>query len=245
MSGREGLVTGADGRARCWWCASAPEYVAYHDTEWGFPVTDDRRLFEKICLEGFQAGLSWLTILRKRGAFRRAFADFDIDRVARFTPARVERLLADPGIVRHRGKIESTINNARRARELIAEAGSLGAFVWRFEPRPASRPARLTKAALIGMGTSPESVALSKELKRRGWTFVGPTTVYAFMQAMGLVNDHLEGCDLRAEVERARSASARRYLAGSMETSTGTAPRTRPRSDGVSRTRSPRLPPLT
>ena len=204
MSDRDGLATGADGRTRCWWCASAPEYLAYHDTEWGFPVTDDRRLFEKICLEGFQAGLSWLTILRKREAFRRAFSGFDIARVSRFAPARVERLLADPGIVRHRGKIESAINNARRARELAAEFGSLSAFFWRFEPSPASRPARLTMAALMGMNTSPESVALSKELKRRGWTFVGPTTVYAFMQAMGLVNDHLEGCHVRDEVGRAR-----------------------------------------
>ena len=202
MSDRDGVVTGADGRRRCWWCVSAPEYAAYHDTEWGFPVTDDRRLFEKICLEGFQAGLSWLTILRKREAFRRAFAGFDIDKVARFTPAKVERLLADPGIVRHRGKIESAVNNARRARELAAEFGSLGAFCWRYEPTPASRPARVTKVALLGMNTSPESVALSKELKRRGWTFVGPTTVYAFMQAMGLVNDHLEGCDVRDEAGR-------------------------------------------
>ncbi len=200
----DGLVTGEDGRSRCWWCVSAPEYLAYHDTEWGFPVDDDRRLFEKICLEGFQAGLSWLTILRKREAFRRAFAGFDIDAVARFTPVRVERLLADPGIVRHRAKIESAINNARRARELVAEFGSLSAFCRRFEPPPSSRPAVITRKALVGMTTSPESVALSKELKRRGWTFVGPTTIYAFMQAVGLVNDHLEGCHVREEVERAR-----------------------------------------
>jgi len=215
VSERDGLVTGEDGRNRCWWCVPAPEYVAYHDTEWGFPVTDDRRLFEKICLEGFQAGLSWLTILRKREAFRRAFAGFDIAKVARFTPARVERLLADAGIVRHRGKIESAINNARRARELVDEFGSLSAFSWRFEPAPSSRPARLTRQALLGMSTSPESVALSKELKRRGWTFVGPTTIYAFMQAVGLVNDHLEGCHVRAEVERARArAKSRRGVAG-------------------------------
>jgi DNA-3-methyladenine glycosylase I len=204
MSERDGTITGADGRTRCWWCASAAEYLAYHDTEWGFPVTDDRRLFEKICLEGFQAGLSWLTILRKREAFRRAFVGFDLDRVSRFTPARVERLLADPGIVRHRGKIESVVNNARRALDLAAEVGSLSAYFWRFEPSPSSRPARLTREALAGMSTSSESVALSKELKRRGWTFVGPTTVYAFMQAMGLVNDHLEGCHVRDAVERTR-----------------------------------------
>ncbi|HSK10549.1 MAG TPA: DNA-3-methyladenine glycosylase I [Vicinamibacterales bacterium] len=203
MSDREGLVTGADGRTRCWWCGSATEYLAYHDTEWGFPVTDDRRLFEKICLEGFQAGLSWITILRKREAFRRAFAGFDIEKVARFTAAGVERLLEDAAIVRHRGKIESVINNARRARDLIDEFGSLSAFFWRFEPPPAARPVRLTRASLVGMNTSPESAALSKELKRRGWSFVGPTTVYAFMQAMGLVNDHLEGCDVREDVERA------------------------------------------
>ena len=200
----DGLITGTDGRARCWWCASAPEYSAYHDTEWGFPVTDDRRLFEKICLEGFQAGLSWLTILRKREAFREAFANFEIDKVVRFTPARVERLLQDPGIVRHRGKIESTINNARRARELVEEFGSLGAFLWRFQPPPAARPARITRKALFALNATTESRALSKELKRRGWSFVGPTTIYAFMQAMGLVNDHLEGCFGRGEVERLR-----------------------------------------
>ncbi len=207
MNDRDGLVRGADGRLRCWWCVSAPEYVAYHDDEWGVPVTDDRRLFEKICLEGFQAGLSWLTILRKREAFRRAFAGFDIDRVAEFAAGDVERLVGDAGIVRHRGKIESTVNNARRARELAAEFGSLGAYFWRFAPPPASRPSRLTKAVLASLATSPESAALSKELKRRGWTFVGPTTIYAFMQAMGLVNDHLDGCVVREAIERARKAS--------------------------------------
>jgi DNA-3-methyladenine glycosylase I len=168
-------------------------------------VAEDRRLFEKICLEGFQAGLSWLTILRKRDAFRRAFAGFDVGRVAAFTAADVERLLADAGIVRHRGKIESAVNNARRAQELAGEFGSLSAFFWRFEPPPASRPRRLTRAALASLSSSPESLALSKELKRRGWTFVGPTTIYAFMQAMGLVNDHLHGCAIRDEVERARA----------------------------------------
>ena len=190
----DGVVTGPDGLPRCWWCAATDEYRAYHDAEWGRPVRDDHRLFEKICLEGFQAGLSWLTILRKREAFRRAFARFDFDRVARFTPRRVDTLLANAAIVRHRGKIESTINNARRARELVKECGSLASYFWRWQPEPGSRPSRITKAALIGMGTSPASIALSRDLKRRGWTFVGPTTIYAFMQAVGLVNDHVEGC---------------------------------------------------
>jgi DNA-3-methyladenine glycosylase I len=198
------LATGSDGHRRCWWGAATPDYARYHDTEWGFPVTDDRRLFEKLCLEGFQAGLSWLTILRKREHFRRAFAGFDIARLARFTPARVERLLKDPGIVRHRGKIEATIANARAARDLTAEFGSLAAYVWTFEPDPRTRPARMTWAALSRLGPCAESLALSKDLKRRGWRFVGPTTVYAFMQAMGLVNDHLEGCWVRDKAERAR-----------------------------------------
>ena len=200
----DGLIVGADGHPRCWWCASAPDYLAYHDHEWGLPVTDDRRLFEKLCLEGFQSGLSWLTILRKRENFRRAFADFDFERVAQFGAKEIQRLLGDAGIVRHRGKIESTINNARRACDLVAECGSLSAFVRRFEPGKGSRPARITREALGQLGQSPESKALSKELKRRGWSFVGPTTVYAFMQAMGLVNDHLEGCWRRPDVESAR-----------------------------------------
>ncbi len=205
----DGLVTGGDRKRRCWWGASAPEYGAYHDTEWGLPVTDDRRLFEKLCLEGFQAGLSWLTILRKRDNFRRAFADFDAVEVARFGPRDVARLLGDAGIVRHRGKIEATINNAGRAAELIEETGSLAAYVWRFEPPPSSRPAKLTRAAVMQLGKTPESVALSKDLKRRGWRFVGPTTVYAFMQAMGLVDDHLDGCWVRPAAERARRAFKR------------------------------------
>jgi DNA-3-methyladenine glycosylase I len=204
-SGRTGLVTGPDGHDRCFWGASAPDYQRYHDTEWGFPGTDDSRLFEKICLEGFQAGLSWLTILRKRDRFREVFAGFDFDAVARFTPRTVERLLADPGIVRHRGKVLSTINNARRAREVAEEFGSLAAYFWRYEPGPADRPVRVTWTVLETMSTTPASVALSKDLKRRGWTFVGPTTVYAFMQAVGLVNDHLEGCHVRAAAERART----------------------------------------
>jgi DNA-3-methyladenine glycosylase I len=208
MSG-DGLVAGDDGRRRCWWGASAPDYLPYHDREWGFPVADDQRLFEKICLEGFQAGLSWLTILRKREAFRRAFDGFDFGAVARFGPRQVERLLGDPGIVRHRGKIEATIQNARCACQLVDEAGSLAAYVWRFEPPPASRPARLTREAIAQLARTPESTALSRDLKRRGWRFVGPTTVYAFMQAMGLVDDHLDGCWVRPEAERARRAFVR------------------------------------
>jgi DNA-3-methyladenine glycosylase I len=201
---REDVVVGADGRARCFWCGSDEDYVAYHDHEWGFPVTDDRRLFEKICLEGFQSGLSWLTILRKREAFRRAFAGFDPARVARFGKRDVERLLKDAGIVRHRGKIESTIGNARRALEIVDEFGSLARFVWRFEPKPGSRPKTLTRAVLEKLGPAPEAVAMSKELRARGWTFVGPTTSYAFMQAMGLVNDHLEACSFRNGAKTAR-----------------------------------------
>jgi DNA-3-methyladenine glycosylase I len=200
-----GIVIAEDGVARCFWGAGSDEYRAYHDEEWGFPVTDDRRLFEKLCLEGFQAGLSWLTILRKRDAFRRAFADFDFERVARFGPRDVTRLLGDASIVRHRGKIESTINNAARCVELVQAEGSLASYVWRFEPAPASRPQPLNWEALQSMAQTGESRALAKDLKKRGWTFVGPTTVYAFMQAMGLVNDHIEGCSIRVRVERARS----------------------------------------
>jgi DNA-3-methyladenine glycosylase I len=199
----KGLFEADDGLLRCRWCESSEAYRRYHDNEWGFPVTDDRRLFEKLCLEGFQAGLSWLTILNKREAFRRGFANFDAEVVARFKEVDVIRLLGDAGIVRHRGKIESTINNARRVIELRQEFGSLAAYAWRFEPAPGSRPKRLTLAALKAMTTSPESVAMSKDLKRRGWSFVGPTTVYAFMQAMGLVNDHLEGCHVRAAASQA------------------------------------------
>lgn len=197
----EGLVRGSDGMVRCSWAGDDGLYRRYHDEEWGFPVADDRRLFEKLCLEGFQSGLSWLTILRKREAFRSAFRGFDPAAVARFSGRNVTRLLGDAGIVRHRGKIESTINNARRALELQKEKGSLAAYFWRFRPDPASRPRRLTYAALRRMATSPESSSLARELKARGWTFVGPTTVYAFMQAMGLVNDHVEGCAVRARAE--------------------------------------------
>ncbi len=201
----EGLKRGEDGVVRCFWAGSDPLYARYHDREWGFPVADDTRLFEKICLEGFQAGLSWLTILRKRESFRSAFRSFEPVAVARFGARDVARLLKDEGIVRHRGKIESTINNARRARELVAEAGSLAAFFWSFEPPPAERPRRLTWNALRAMPKTPASAALSKALRQRGWTFVGPTTAYAFMQAMGLVNDHLEGCAIRERVEAARA----------------------------------------
>ncbi len=196
-------IPGPDGRPRCRWCAATPEYLAYHDTEWGFPVDDDRRLFEKLCLEGFQSGLSWRTILAKRENFRAAFHGFDIDRVARFTAGDVERLLADAGIVRHRGKIEAVINNARRAQELVRQEGSLAAYVWRFEPAAADLAPPQT------VSTSAASVAMSKDLKKRGWAFVGPTTVFAFMQAMGLINDHAEGCAIRAEAERRRAAFRR------------------------------------
>jgi DNA-3-methyladenine glycosylase I len=203
------VVVGEDGVARCAWGASHADYAAYHDAEWGFPVADDRRLFEKLCLEGFQAGLSWLTILRKREAFRLAFAGFEMAAVARFGAREVARLLADPGIVRHRGKIEAAIGNARCALALAEEAGSLAAFVWRFEPAPASRPKRITRAALASLTETAESRALSRELRRRGFRFVGPTTLYALMQAMGLVNDHLEGCAARPRVEAARRRFAR------------------------------------
>jgi DNA-3-methyladenine glycosylase I len=193
---------------RCSWCGEDPLYVAYHDNEWGFPVADDRRLFEKICLEGFQSGLAWITILRKRESFREAFHGFDVERVASMGERDVQRLLGNAGIVRHRGKIESTINNAKRARELASEHGSLAAYFWSHEPRASTRPKRVTSETLAGMATSPESVALAKDLKKRGWSFVGPTTMYAFMQAMGLVNDHVHACDTRRAADAARAAFA-------------------------------------
>ena len=196
-------IMGPDGKARCRWSGAAPEFLGYHDTEWGFPAADDRRLFEKLCLEGFQSGLSWRTILAKRDNFRTAFHDFDFDRIARFTRRDVERLLKDEGIVRHRGKIEAVINNAQRAQELVKQEGSLAAFLWRYEP-DAGRVAKPQTAS-----TSAEAIALSKALKKQGWKFVGPTTVYAFMQAMGLVNDHVEDCVIRAKVERARRSFKR------------------------------------
>ena len=199
-----GLISGGDSALRCAWPGSDDLYLRYHDNEWGKPVADDFRLFEKICLEGFQSGLSWLTILRKRENFRNAFAGFDFNRVAKFTQVDVERLLQDPGIIRHRGKIESTINNAGRARELARAHGSLAAFFWAFEPSAAERPRRVTRGELMKMATTPASIRLSKQLKQLGFSFVGPTTVYAFMQAMGLVNDHLDGCAVRERAERAR-----------------------------------------
>ena len=199
-----GLVVGTDGVARCFWGAWDPLYVEYHDSEWGFPVGSDERLFEKLCLEGFQSGLSWLIILRKREAFRRAFAGFDAARVAGFSEADVSRLMADTSIVRNRRKIEATIANAHLAVQLASEHGSLAAFLWRYEPPPESRPERMTRDVLMGLASTPESVALSRELKRRGWGMIGPTTAYAFMQAVGMVNDHLEGCAARARVEDAR-----------------------------------------
>lgn len=208
-SEKTGLISGEDGLVRCFWPGNLPDYLHYHDHEWGRPVADDRRLFEKICLEGFQSGLSWLTILRKREAFREAFADFHFERVAEFTEADVERLLGNAGIVRHRGKIVSTINNARRARDLAQEAGSLAAWFWKFEPGPEERPAIVDYAGLVANPTTPTSTRMSKELKKRGWSFVGPTTIYAFMQAMGLVNDHIEGCACRAAVEAERTTFER------------------------------------
>ncbi|HLW05618.1 MAG TPA: DNA-3-methyladenine glycosylase I [Azoarcus sp.] len=196
------IFIGSDGNSRCVWCAATPQYLAYHDTEWGWPVDEDRRLFEKLCLEGFQAGLSWRTILEKRENFRKAFDRFEFERVAEFSERDVEGLLQDAGIIRHRGKIEAVINNARCAREMVKTEGSLAAFFWRYEPA-GQNPNPGTAS------TSPESVAMSKELKRRGWKFVGPTTMYSFMQAMGLVNDHAEGCMMRARIERARQEFVR------------------------------------
>ena len=204
-----GLTLGSDGNARCFWAGGDPDYIDYHDLEWGVPTANDLTLFEKICLEGFQSGLSWLTILRKRNNFREAFEGFDFERVAKFTDTDVERLLGNPGIVRHRGKIRSTINNAMRARELATESGSLARYFWSWEPAEESRPAYLDHATLLSLTKSPESTAMSKDLKRRGWTFVGPTTAYAFMQAMGLVNDHIEGCFARPRIERLRATFKR------------------------------------
>src|SRR5262245_49669056 len=191
-------IIGPDGKSRCRWCAAAPEFLGYHDTEWGFPVGDDHRLFEKLSLEGFQSGLSWRTILAKRENFRAAFHDFDFNTVARFTGRDVGRLLKDEGIVRHRGKIEAVIDNARLAQELVIREGSLAAFIWRYEPDKG----QLAKPQTAS--TSAASIALSKDLRKQGWKFVGPTTVHAFLQAMGLINDHVENCVIRAKVERAR-----------------------------------------
>lgn len=206
----DGLLTGGDGLARCKWHGGLDDYLRYHDEEWGHPVGDDVRLFEKLCLEGFQSGLSWLTILRKRDNFRAAFHGFDFRRLAQEDEAAaMPRHLSDAGIVRHRGKIASVYNNARRAVALADEAGSLAHFFWAFEPGPDERPERLDWASLSALGKTPTSTRISKELKKRGWSFVGPTTVYAFMQAMGMVNDHVEGCVCRARIEAARAAFAR------------------------------------
>jgi DNA-3-methyladenine glycosylase I len=196
------LDRGEDGLLRCFWGGGTDEYRAYHDTEWGRPVRDDTRLFEKICLEGFQSGLSWLTILRKRDNFRSAFAGFDVSEVARLSDRDVVRLLQDAGIVRHRGKIESTINNARRCLELYDAGETLTDLVWGFAPDPDSRPSTVTRQWLMDNPQTPESKALSRELKRRGWSFVGPTTMYAFLQSVGVVDDHQAGCHVRAVSSR-------------------------------------------
>ncbi|MCK0071231.1 DNA-3-methyladenine glycosylase I [Kordiimonas laminariae] len=185
------IFKSCDNRMRCAWCAATDEYIHYHDTEWGYPVSNDIKLFEKLCLEGFQSGLSWRTILSKRDNFRKAFDGFDFNKIALFSEENVKRLLTDQGIVRHRGKIEATINNAKRAKEMVDEFGSIAAYIWRYEPDANSLDAPQTAS------TSEESIAISKDLKKRGWKFVGPTTVYAFMQAMGLINDHAEGCEFR------------------------------------------------
>ena len=199
-----GLTTDENGLTRCTWRTAAVEYPDYHDHEWGVPVADDIALYEKICLEGFQAGMAWITILRKREAFRRAFEGFDFRRVAQYTEQDIERLMADPGIVRNRAKIVSAINNARRACELVDETGSLAAWLWSFEPSADERPAQVDLAYWTANPTSAASTRLSKALKKRGWSYVGPTTMYAFMQAMGMVNDHLEGCACRPRIEHLR-----------------------------------------
>ncbi len=201
----KGLIRDDDGKTRCFWYSNKDDYREYHDEEWGMPVDDDIKLFEKICLEGFQSGLSWLTILRKRENFRAAFAGFDFKKVAKFNEDDVERLVNDAGIVRHRGKINSTINNAIKALEMVEQEGSLGAYFWSFEPGIKDRPTTFDHATLMSLGKTDISTQISKDLKKRGWSFVGPTTVYAFMQAMGIVNDHLEGCYCREKVEAARA----------------------------------------
>ena len=205
----QAVATGAlgaqsrDDQPRCDWALGAPELTAYHDAEWGFPVAEDRRLFEKLCLESFQSGLSWRTILNKRENFRAAFCGFDYAAIARFTDVDRNRLLADPGIVRNRAKIEAVINNAHRAAELVEARGSLASLIWSFEPAPEEL------AAPQSVTTSPASRALSKELKRLGWNFLGPTTVFAFMQSMGLINDHSANCLMRPEADQARAEFTR------------------------------------
>ncbi len=191
-------IIGPDDKPRCRWSGAAPEFLDYHDKEWGFPVSNDHRLFEKLCLESFQSGLSWRTILSKRENFRAAFHNFDFAQIANYKQKDVERLLEDKGIVRHRGKIEAVINNAKQTQKLVKQEGSLAAYIWHFEPDENTSSVPQTAS------TSPTSIALSKELKKMGWKFVGPTTLYAFMQAMGLINDHVEGCIIREQVEQAR-----------------------------------------
>ena len=207
-----GLQTDAEGKTRCWWCAGDDEYERYHDEEWGCPVTDDNRLFEKICLEGFQSGLSWLTILRKRENFRLAFQNFDVAKIAQFTPRQVGVLLKNKGIVRHKGKIEATINNAVRAVEMQNEFGSLAAWFWQFEPDLQGRAPLHSKVEACMRTTCESAMLMSKQLKRRGWKFVGPTTSYAFMQAMGMVNDHIVGCAHFEAVETLRKNLSRPTL---------------------------------
>jgi len=203
-----GLIRGDDGQVRCNWHDEKPDYRDYHDNEWGMPQDCDQRLFEKICLEGFQSGLSWLTILRKRENFRAAFADFDFYKVAEFDEDDIERLVNDAGIIRHRGKIKSTINNAACAIEMVQAEGSLGKWFWSWEPKAEDRPSIVTKEVAMTPNND-VSTRLSKELKKRGWSFVGPTTCYAFMQAMGMINDHIEGCFCREKVEQARNEFVR------------------------------------
>jgi DNA-3-methyladenine glycosylase I len=200
----EGLIIGDDGKPRCWWHGNDPEYLRYHDEEWGYPIDDDRHLFEKICLEGFQSGLSWLTILRKRDNFRHAFDNFDYQKVAQYDEPKIQKLLSNAGIIRHRGKIEATINNAQQAYFIIEEFGSLSAYFWQYEPAKKARPDQFNYKTLSQLAMTDESKAMSKDLKKRGWKFVGPTTCYAFMQSMGIVNDHLEECICRDKAEEKR-----------------------------------------
>jgi len=192
------VFVGPDGQPRCRWSGAAPEFLDYHDREWGFPVSDDIRLFENLCLESFQSGLSWRTILNKRAGFRAAFDGFDFHKIARYDAGDIDRLLSDENIVRHRGKITAVINNAARAVDMVDAEGSLAAFFWGFEPKPEELGAPQTQS------TNVSSAALARELKRRGWKFLGPTTVFAFMQAMGLINDHSEGCAIRTAADDAR-----------------------------------------
>lgn len=208
----EYLCPTENGAHRCWWPGEDAQYITYHDTEWGRPVADDTRLYEKLCLEGFQSGLAWITVLRKRENFRAAFQRFDLDAVARFTANDVERLLGDAGIIRHRGKIEATINNAARALELLEETGSISKYIWQYAPDVPFGRDGVSDDPMGFVSTSPSSIALSKDLKKRGWKFVGPTTIYSFMQSMGLINDHVAGCFARDECEKLRIATREKLL---------------------------------